>query len=215
MNQQKYNKWDRWISYIVFTVKKLIESRYLYNEIQKIEKNHPNLPENNIFFHWIKDNYINNVTLLICRLRDNHKDCISFYKLLNEIKKFPELLSRDRFLSITKDINVSEKNATSLFNKLAGKYKKNIDSLQVQLDLCSFLEKSEKIQDYRDNVIAHTDKREFENWFCEFELDECINQIEKLAIKYRTFFRGNHIESLLPSLNKSWKDIFKIPWIQS
>lgn len=55
MKDQKYKKWDRWISYIVFTTKELIENRYIYKEVHKIIERNQKLSSNNPFFHWIKN----------------------------------------------------------------------------------------------------------------------------------------------------------------
>lgn len=158
MNIQKSEKWLRWLSQIVFEVENLFKDSVFYYEIESIVKKNYNLSENNPFIGWMKHNYIENAAIAIGRLRDNHKDAISLYKLLNELKESPELI--------------------------VSKEKKVAFSQRTQWDIEYLEEKSMKIKAYRDNIGAHSGTRKFTDWFCELEMNDCINCIVELTEKY-------------------------------
>lgn len=215
MEEIKFERWDFCLSVIVWQTKNLLKHRFFSKELKKIIKTNPNLSEANPFIDWISESHYWDTTIRIGRLIDQHRDSISLYKLLEEIKGNPEILSRERFISTTGDLDIPKETANSLLDELIGKGKSHIDSLHVEWDIEELDEKSEKVKEVRDRAAAHIDKKEIKDWFCELEIDDCIDHIERLVKKYYTIFRGSSLKSFLPKIKDNWKDIFKFPWQSS
>ena len=45
------------------------------------------------------------------------------------------------------------------------------------------------------------------------DLDDCIDYLEKLFIKYYAIFYTGTYTTLLPTIQYPWKEIFEFPWI--
>lgn len=215
MSQNIQNKWNSWISKFENSVGELLENRKFFREFLNIIKSNSNLPENNHFLIWIWTNYIISALMGIRRLIDSHHKCISLINLLGEIKRSPYILSRIRFASLFNNTALSDDDdyINQCFDELVGENKEHIDPRDVQKDIQLLNKKYKRLKYYIDKRIAHTDKDKITKLPKIKDLDDCINYLEELVIKYSAIFHANQIDGLEPRLQYRWKNIFRIPWV--
>jgi len=148
------------------------------------------------------------------RQLDPRSDSISFGRLLEDIEKNPEILSRQRYLSLYEGsalpIEVPEKE----FDGSTGSGALYIDLKKVSEDLRNMKDKALKIRKFANKRIAHFDKSSFQDFPTFGDLDECLDLLEELLKKYMLLLcaQGGDI---LPSFLYDWKKIFRYPWIES
>ena len=69
-----------------------------------------------------------------------------------------------------------------------------------------------KCEDFTDKVIAHTDKRDPKQPLTFGDVDNCISYMDKLICKYSLIFHATYTESLMPTYQYDWQEIFDEPW---
>lgn len=219
MGNNLEEKWNLMFKEIDIYLTNMMASRFFFREFQKIIENNPKLSRSNHFIAWIWDNYLYSNSMGIRRLMDRRKNTISFYNLLMDFKKNSRMLSRKRYASLFKNTGFEDDyNYINLcFEKLVGKGKEYIDPLEIQKDINVLIldEKYNRIEEYINKRIAHIDRSKIKKIPTIKDLDWCIDYLEKLYIKYYALFYAASYETLVPIPQYPWKNIFKIPWIQS
>lgn len=89
----------------------------------------------------------------------------------------------------------------------------NINPDAVRSDLSLLQAAAKQCEDYTDKRIAHRDKREPNVIPTYTEVDECVDLLEKLYIKYLLLFCQTSMDTVLPIWQYDWTEIFRVPWI--
>lgn len=208
--QNRFNKWNSWLDKIENEVTRLVENRYIFWEVQKIIKNNPKIQKPSAFYEWLGNVYATSAVIGIRRQIDERKDVITLARLLHEIMDTPQVITRRRFISLYK--NFPQDIAHKEFDRLAGRggY---VDPAIVREDLRKLRDKSKELKKYANRRIAHFDRSAYRHPLTFREINQCLNFMEKLVIKYIRLFRAAGYESLVPVFTYDWKKIFKYPWI--
>lgn len=232
MNEDKYQKWLKWIQIIVGDVTIMLRNRFVYNGVQSIIAANANLHQSNVFYDCFNKLYVDSVTMGIRRQLDESKrksDSISLVKLLREIELNPEDLSRKRFIGI----NIpSAFSGDQIFDARVGVGEQYIQVSAVQKEIGDLKAVGERIKTYADKRVAHTDDQSVETIFpiglpTVKEANDCLDLIEDLTVRYSTLLTGlpgergrseetglpNDGSQLIPSDFYGWKEIFCYPWI--
>lgn len=220
MGNNLESRWDSTFKEISNALTVLMSNRFFFREFQKIRENNPKLNVNNHFFNWIWEDYIYSASMGVRRLVDRDPKTNSLYILLKEIKNNPEILSRERYISIfVMDSGFSREEASMFFDRLVGEGKQHVDPTRVQGDIDILFEKYGKLKNYINKIIAHAERKaqakmeKPEDLPTIGDLDDCIDYLEKLLIEYYAIFYAGTYTTLLPTIQYPWKDIFKFPWI--
>ena len=214
---QQFKKWDGWLKdYIYPEIVELVSFRHIFRKIEKMAN------ENLLFqqlesFHWfIKSTYFD-YAVMACRrqLKSDH-DSVSFVKLLEDIIKFPHVMSKERF--VDQHSKSMKTYASQIFDRrFSGGYKDHIDPSIIQRDLCELRShggKIGKIEDFADKRIAHSDKKNSDSPTFD-ELHACIDCLAKFTRNYCFLFRGvgEDDDLLPPSIDEYWEETFSKPLI--
>ena len=219
----KFEKWEKWIEIIYYEqAVELVESKCIFWKVQNIIKNNPKIQKPNSFYGYVGYTYFDYAVSAIRRQVKSDKQSISFVRLLEEIKETPDILSRDRFVTLYR--KNMQKNASRLFTKkFSGNCSDHIDPDIVQKHLdelggsMSKVEAFAKVHRFADRRVAHRDKRQ--SAVPTFnELDTCINCLQKLISEYWFLFKAEDLSNcFVPSSIETdyFQEIFSQPWICS
>lgn len=77
----------------------------------------------------------------------------------------------------------------------------------------SWLKRGERIKNYVDKIVVHTDKQQPTNIPSIEEGDKAIAYIVELIDLYYSYFRGVDPGDRQPNFQYDWKEVFRHPWI--
>lgn len=208
-------KWKKWIDEIIEDVTDLVENRYVFNEIVSICKKNRELSKDNLFWDFLKSNYIASMVSGVCRQVDTDKNTSSFINLLNEIFKNPEAITKKWFAA------QYPKNKVGYLGKATFKSRFGrgnfVDPVKVHSDIGKLLYYTWEIKKFRNKKIAHKDKKRKLKINASFtDLNKAIDILEQIALKYNLLLNQSAYanNTLLPTIQYDWKKIFKSPWIK-
>jgi hypothetical protein len=90
----RLKKWLGWLEVIEKDIQQLLIRQYIFWEVQDIIKNNKDIQIPSVFYEYLGQTYIAYIAMGIRRQVKNHKDSISFARLLKEISETPRVLSR-------------------------------------------------------------------------------------------------------------------------
>lgn len=101
MYEERFQKWVKWLDKDIYhEVLVLSDYQFIFWEVQKIIQENPKIQKPSSFYSFVGQWYSTAAVMSIRRQIKNQKDSISLARLLSEIIETPEILSRERFLSL-------------------------------------------------------------------------------------------------------------------
>ena len=234
---QKLEKWLRWIETIHNDILKLVEDTSMFWEIQDIIRGNTRIQKPNAFYSYLARTYLSHVLAGLRRQTKLQKDSISFVKLLDEIAKNPEELSRSYFNSchphsdgpdLDQVVGKEALKAVGIVDSSQLKENIKMDDFAPYADasgkhVCPQMVKEDRErlesavkthEEYADKRIAHWDKREPKVVPSFGELDDCIKLLDQTYVKYHFLFHAESMDTLMPTYQYEWKSIFCEPWLK-
>ena len=227
-NKKIIKKWKKLLDEIINDLTNLVENRYIFNKIVAICKGNEDLKEDNVFWQFLRINYISSAVLNICRQVDTHPDSLSLINLLNEILQNPKAITKRWFASqYQKNIKGDPKKMDDFKRVMFGVGKVDFENkfgsrnfirkLTVSSDVRELKCHTKNIKEFRHKRIAHLDKNRKLKFNISFnDLNNTIDVLEKTALKYNLLLNQAAYAggTLLPTIQYDWKKIFKSPWIK-
>jgi len=208
---QRLKKWIKWLRVCKNEIQDLLIYRDIFWNVQKLIKKNKAIQKPSRFYGYFGDTYISYVVIAIRRQVKIDKQSISFARLLKEISENPKHISRKYFTDLYKGSNVEEK-ADSDFNEISVDENDFISPDMVNKDFLLLKKTAQKIEDFADKKIAHRDKRQLKTILTFKDVDDCIDVLAKLYMKYHLIFHGSALISLKPTYQYDWMAIFDEPW---
>jgi hypothetical protein len=233
-----FRTWTGWIDTIRKDVTDLVIGKHVFWEVQDIIKANLAIQKPSSFYGWLGMMYTAWGSMAVRRQLDN--DSVSLKKLLSEMANSPELVSRQRYVSAYaatltgNSEHVSplpsaaseaqggahvftraeaERIANRGFDKFAGRGNPYVPKDAVERDISQLREVGENVKVFADKNIAHLVDFQPKALPTFNDLDDCVNVIEALVIKYEQILKRSAPHSLLPTWQYDWKAIFYEPWI--
>ena len=212
---QLFEKWNQWLDVIKNDVTNLSVSRHIFWEVQNIIKANPKIQLASSFYEWMGPAYAVFQSIGLRRQIDRRKDVISFHRLLEEIVRRPGVISRERYVALYEEPVIRKHIADKAFDKFAGAGKRHINSGIVRKDRDQLIKKIDGMKDYVDKRIAHFAQQGPTRLPTYGDIDDCLDFVETLLIKYLAVLRAEVWTGVLPTWQYDWKQIFRHPWIPS
>jgi AbiU2 len=209
----KVDKWNRWIEgEIRAEVLAMHHQRAVYRRVGEIvNSREPKLPDS-LFFPFLANTYAITQATAIRRQAEQSSRVISLGTLLAEIQEEPERLSRQRFVGPW-DAEDQKRGQESFSEHFAGDVGDHLDPKIVEADAVRLRDEAQKIVDYVNRHVAHTDKDGLKQLGTFAELHAAIDMIGDLFWKYSLLLTGATYGTLEPVIQTPWEDIFHVPWI--
>lgn len=209
----RLKKWLRWFEVIKTEGQELVVAKHTFHEVQKMIEANPKLQTGNSFYRYFTGTYVSHVVIGLRRQIKTDPQSISLALLLKEMTETPEVLSREYYVSLYKG-SVVEDLADKDFDRITSPGSRHIDTAKVAADLQRLREATAKCEEFADKRLAHRDKREPKSPPTYNEVDVCIDLLDELIVKYQLAFHAKSSDTLLPTWQYDWKEIFRTPWIE-
>jgi len=210
---RKLEKWLRWLDVVKTEIQDLVVAKYIFHEVQGMIGTNPKLHKPSSFYDYFARTYVSHIVIGMRRQIKCDDQSISVARLLEDMIATPQALPRkwhtDKYRG-----SVVQQFADSDFNKFATPGSPHIDPKFVEADLLELRAALRKCEDFADKRIAHRDKRSPGNIPTFNEVDDCVDFLDKLYVKYFLLFHQSSMDTLLPTWQYDWKDIFRTPWIE-
>lgn len=209
----KLNKWLKWLKIIEGEIYNLVLNKDIFWSVQDLIKKNEKIQKPSVFYRYLGDTYVSHALIGVRRQIKVDSQSISFHRLLSEMTKNPEVLSREYFRELYKDSVLEELGqADKDFNAYCGDTPDHISKEMVTEDISKLIEYAQKCEDFTDKCIAHTDKRDPKTPLTFDDLNNCIGYLDTLCCKYNLIFHAVYSNSLMPTYQYDWKEIFDEPW---
>jgi hypothetical protein len=230
-------QWNKWIDRVCKDVTSLVVGRHIFKEVHDIIEGNPKIAQPSSFYEFLAVAYRDWGSMGVRRHLDSNN--VSLKRLLNEMAKKPETLSRQRYLDIyiealadtnprgcisiavnetqsgahALDRSEAEQNANADFDEYAGHNSHHVPKDKIEGDISRLVHVGGRVKDFADRKIAHPVNSEPSTLPTSDDLDKCIDLMEQLVLKYERMLKGGAPQSLLPTWQYDWKAIFYDPWI--
>lgn len=206
------NEWAKHLQEIFNDVSSLIENRHVFNRLREILK--PNLAiTNNIFFDHYVVNYANATTASVRRQIDQKASRGGLRMLLESVLKNPQLVTKKDYMRPFGQM-LQHEGERIWAERYGGK--DSLDPAIVKADIDLLETATKKLKDMVDKNVAHKDKDAHLYTIQYKDLDDAIDLLERLTIKYYSLIAspGSGIDSLLAGNIDGWEGIFLEPWVK-
>ncbi len=210
--ERRYSTWVEWLKVIEAEITQLALYRHVFRETAKIVENNARIHKPSVYFSWMRDAYITYATVGLRKQLDCDPNAISMWKLLDELARFPQLMTRERYKVLYKGSAV-EMFADRDFDRFAGAGMPHLDPSPVQTDLRNLEGFWKVIKQYTNRKVAHIDRRGISTIPTFGDLDSCQDCLEELLKKYVLLFRASNLMSVVPVIQDDWQAIFRESWI--
>lgn len=211
MNIQKIQKWQRILEGQINEMTDIFERRFIFEETKKIVQGNDLVNKDNIFYNYLRINYIYAQIIQLSRMLDLDHRTESLSNLLADIESNSEIFERQWRDEINK--LVASPNTLQTFGNALEE--KTLTSDIVSEDRCNLLCKFAPIKKYRDKEIAHKQAKGKKPNLTFEKLDKFIDLMHERILVYAYFLHGSGYpeEGLLPVIQYDWQEIFRRPWI--
>lgn len=211
-----YRKWQEWYTEIEKQIMNLLISRQIYEDIVKIVRNNSDVNKKNILYTWLTDIYSSYLLNGIRRSLDTNSKSISFVRMLNEMAENPNILTRDKYISLHYD-HADPKGSNVIqsqnFSQFSTESSDTIETKLLKNDITKLKKKGKNAKKYVDKNIAHLDEKHRRYLAPTSQASEYLDLIEEIYLKYHPFFNKRALTSLEPGGN-TWQYLFRVPWIK-
>lgn len=204
-------KWLDWYEQIAGDSANMLLCRKMFFDLHELIQKNPKLQEPDFFHEYMRDTYIAHICSGIRRQFKDSADSISLARLLREISEHPSFLSRQRFRSLFAP-GLTDR-ADDIFDQFSGRGKQHIDPSIVSSDLTKLRTVSRRSESFIDRRVSHLDKRTPERYPTYDDIDDAVNLIDSLMVKYGLILRAESQETMMPTVQEGWLGIFRTPWV--
>jgi len=233
---QHFRRWDQWLDAIYADVQNLVIGHHVFEEVRKIVQANPRLQKPSSFYDLSAMTFAAWSAMAVRRQQDSKS--ISVTKLLSAIRRRPEVISRERFVSTFAGTMMAgfaghaqdtrqEPNsggafapsradvegwANETFSNLVGLGASCIDPARIQVELNELRSKAASLERFASTTIAHLVGKPTQPPTMP-ELDSCVRAFEVVVLRYIMLFRASAPTELLPTWQYDWKAVFREPWL--
>lgn len=208
----KVRKWIRWLDVINEEIQQLLIARDIFWSVQNLIRNNKNIQKSSAFYQYLGDTYISHVIIGIRRQLKINEQSISFLRMLKEMEEDPKRLSRKSY----KDLYVGsavEELADYNFDKFCSTPdEKHVSPTLIKNDVEELKQLANTCEDFSDKRVAHRDKRDPRILPKFHEIDDVIEKLDELCVKYNFLLNASSMDTLMPTYQYDWQEIFDFQW---
>jgi hypothetical protein len=206
-------RWQMDVGRIASEVIEMHHNRNVFRRVNEIAVAR-SLPPSS-FFGYLTATYGVTQVAAVRRQADPGKHSVCLYRLLDEISRKRQRLSREWFFKMYEpDLEESAAAGWELFAGQGGQY---VDPKLVQADLRDLTTAAKRAKDWADERVAHTGREPAVRTPTLGELDGAIDTIGRLFQRYNLLLRGRELATLAPdpaAVEADLNALFGRAWIR-
>ncbi|MGI9558957.1 MAG: hypothetical protein ACR2NQ_04765 [Thermodesulfobacteriota bacterium] len=208
---QKLKKWIQWLETIHGEIRELRMAQEIFSSVQELVKKNKNIQKPSSFYAYLQNTYVSYVLMGIRRQVKNDQSSISFVRLLTEMSKEPSVLHRTYFRQLYEGHTADSENED--FDRFCDQPgAPHISSSLVEEDMRKLEKTSRSCEKFADKRIAHLDQQKPTSLVTMEDVDDVISILDRLYVKYHLLFHAVSIETVKPTYQYDWMEIFDHPW---
>lgn len=212
VNDGLFEKWQAWIERIYDEVVTLFAYRSFYRGLAEMTQANGAIPASS-FFDALGAWYGVTQAMGVRRQTDTSSDGVSLAKLLDSMAAHPQVMTRERYLTLWGDRGHWQRRGNEQYDTYAGESASEIASERYEADRDRFQETARPIKDYVDRLVAHNDQRELDYVPTYVELNAAIDLLEELLNKYMVLLKATSVPSADPVHQADWRNAFRVAWL--
>lgn len=208
---------EKWLSWIEDPIRNDVLSMYLrrdtYETVGRIVRD-ADLPPS-YYWEYLQDTYGETMSVAIRRQAEVSVRVHSLGQLINEVGEYSAHLTRTVFAEKWGIDNEYEGLvANKTFNEhFAGGVGDHVDPAIPAADLAALTATAEKVKNYVDRHLAHSDRGGSKDIPTFDEVHAAVDQIGELFKKYALLLTAGGYVQLVPVIQDDWQAIFLKPWL--
>lgn len=208
-------KWKRWLDKIGQYLGVLLVSYDVHKDIGRIVSKNKKIQSPALLHNWTSNNYIHTVYVSIRRLTDKDPRTISLYRLLEDIKKHPKVITRSKYVSGYPEWMRTEGFADRDYNNFANIRDNYISKFKIERQQKNLIKNTIIIKNYTDKWVAHLDlnrkriKRPLSR-----DIKKAIQCIDELYCQYNMLLTRGGLRTRKPVIQFDWKEPLRHAWIE-
>lgn len=208
-----------WLDRIYDSATEAIINQHIFWEVHDIIRTNPELQNaSSAFYQWMGSTFVHSTVLAVRRQVDSDRNSVSLIRFLRELQKYPELISRSYHETLYSrpeySVDFARSAARHTYDRYVGPNADVLDVNTIQDEIQRLNTSSEKIHHYADRVVAHYDSRGITQETPKFDdVRDCLRLIEEVVLRYVLLLKGAWQDSLLPTFQYDWKNVFRVTWI--
>jgi hypothetical protein len=214
VDDELYQRLNGELGRVYSEVLSLRVNQHVFWEVQEIIRVNSNLRKPSTFYGWMGNMYAAAMSAAVRRFVDQRRDAVSFVRLLERVKARPSCVSREAYKKRCSNPNLPMNYLDADYDGLIGRGMPHPDPAKIADEISEVKKQTESLKQFVDEHIAHTAIRQTKNLPNFQDLDDAINMLGAMVLRYLHLFRGTVLPSgLLPTWQYDWKEIFRYPWI--
>jgi hypothetical protein len=207
-----FEKWRRDLDRIREEIEQLAWSKAIHERVRGIVNGNPAINVGNQFYGWLSRSYVDSQLIGIRRQLDLDKRSVSLVNLIASMAEAPAQLTREAHLSLYREGMARAGNST--FDGLAGN-EASVYPVALLHDAQQKLDQVRTVHGkYVNKRLAHSDRKILQGRLPTYrDLDNAVDELERLVIHYHLLFAAEDFRSLVPVVQYDWEAIFRQPWL--
>lgn len=206
--------WQRWrehLERITQETYRLHHHRHLWHELAEITQA-ADLPPS-VFFDALAIWYVSTQGVAVRRQLDRTRGSVSLIRLLDDIRRHPEIATRDRHIAAWGESAVAGE-ADRNFDRFAERGGDMIAPALVRADMRELVLSGEVVKGYVDQTIAHAANEATRAVPTYEDLNAAIDRIAAVVQKYSSLLNAEIHGQFEPVIQSDWKAPFRQAWIR-
>jgi hypothetical protein len=205
-NDARFDKWVGWLQEIKAEVGDFLADRTVWRGITTMISDNPDIEEAPFIHNWITQQAISTIALGVRRQADRATDVISLRRLLDEMIRYPDVITRDSHAAIC----APEKDYG--FDKWAGEDGDHLDPTRLNERLQRLIDAASEVKRFVDKRLAHTVEMANKPTFTFGQLNAALDEISALVIDLDYLLNCVGLVSAEPTIQNPWQRAFNVAW---
>jgi hypothetical protein len=211
--QERYERWLEWLGRIDHDVTQLALDRHVYQRLGEIT-HAANLPASYLF-EAFRFWYVRAQATAIRRQCEVDPQSASLASLLDQMRRFPEVLTRTRYVGLYGAADDWQFHAHAAFDRLAGAGVEKIPVGRIERDVERLADVARPVKGYVDRLVAHWDRRglssELHPTFA--EMNTAIDAIGEVFMEWSQWLTAVTRAEMVPVFQYDWKAPLRVAWL--
>jgi hypothetical protein len=213
---ERRQRLETWLNVIKTDVQDLLLDDYIFWEVQTFIAGNPRFASSSgLVTQWMASSFVQAIAVGVRRQSKAGADDVSLKRFLQEVRDFPTLVSRDRYMRLFEGSqDWLRETGERHFDRLAGAGNSHLPTPLISQQLAALESAVRGIEHYVDRRVAHYDQRGLARPTPTFaDLKAALRALEQLVIFYWVLITGGSMTTLLPTIQYDWTDVLAFPWV--